>query len=123
MPIDEPCLEPPILLFDDDDWLDIFDRADSMLEHIEYPAIDEVRFVADSVGQVARLGVGNEDVIIERVMPPDAVATKELRDRVATFFRSWTQNEPPAPIEDTRLYVAEVVASYSAAEIRRKKAK
>ncbi|WP_133800923.1 hypothetical protein [Kribbella caucasensis] len=113
--------EPPLLLFDDDDWLDVYDSVSRMLDHLEYPAIDEVVFVADANGRAVHLSVAGEEVVIEGVAASPQL--NELRERVETFFDRWTDGAPPKRSDDPREYVQSVVSRYSAVPMRSKKRK
>jgi hypothetical protein len=110
--------QPPILLFDDDDWLEVYGSVDRMLEQLEYPSIDEVRLVVDGNGRRLGLGVSGEDVVVEGTT--DA-GLSELIEYTQRFFADWTDDEPPGSTDDAASYVAAVATMYPSLRTRSKK--
>lgn len=109
---------PPILMFDDDDWLEVYNSVDRMLSDLEYPAIDEVTLVVDSSGRQLRLGVSDEDVVVSEIVDADLAQLRECTNR---FFARWTNDHSPAPAADPALQVSSVVAAYARVSISNKK--
>jgi hypothetical protein len=47
---------PPLVMVDDDDWIDVSDSVQSMIDHLEYQSVDdEVAYVLDSRGRAFEL--------------------------------------------------------------------
>ena len=110
--------EPPFLLFDDDDWLEVYDVLGRMLDDLEYPSIDEVLLVSDSNGHPLHLAARDGEVVVGGCATSAAIG--ELRERVETFFTRWTDSEPPEPSDDPGEYVQSVVASYRIVPINKR---
>lgn len=110
----------PLILIDDDDWMDVYYSESEMLTAVEYPYIsDEVEVVFDALARRVVLGVRGEAVFIQKVHDESDLAG--LHSAALRFFRSWTEREAPPLLADPAAYVSQLVRDYRTTPTRRRK--
>jgi hypothetical protein len=112
---------PPLLTFDDEDWLSIHWSREALLQQLEWPYIDEeVVAVFDGLGRRVWLMRRGEDISLRRIdQAPDLDTLASLTQR---YFTAWTRSAPPPFTADAHGYVQLVVENYvSTPQLRRKK--
>lgn len=110
----------PIVVIDDDNWLDIYSSEQVALDSFEAPFVDEVRVAFDSRGNQVVVSVNKDEVHISATERSDVVA---ISSAVQDFFRVWTTSPPPALTNDSRSYVASVIDAVRCASVRRRRAR
>lgn len=109
---------PPLFLIDDDDWMNIYDSVDSMLDDLEWPWVGEIAHVFDSAGRQLKLSVDNESIRIDSI---GSIALSQAEKAIDRFFEKWTHDISPSRSSSSDRYFAAVHESYVAARFRRKR--
>jgi hypothetical protein len=113
---------PPLVIVDDDDWIDVYDSVQSMIDHLEYQSVDdEVAYVLDSRGRALELAVDSERIYVRRTGVP--IDLTRFQESVESFLDRWTEDSAPARSSDAETYVDAVLDTYRHARFRSRRRK
>lgn len=112
------ALVPPVFLFDDDDWLTVYDSVEAAQDGVEWAFADEVRAAFDSRGR--SLSVSCQDDTVKLTLE-ELSSPQELQEAVARFYASWMSVPPPPMSRDWEVYLGKVLASYRGSSPRRRR--
>lgn len=99
-------LEVPLVVFDDDGWLEVYDSMGDAVAHLEWPYLDEIVALYDGYGRPLRAWVEHEATRLDLAETVPALA--DLYGRVEEFYRAWTDKSPPDRVADASAYISSV---------------
>jgi hypothetical protein len=112
-------LAQPLIVFDDDHWMSLYDSVESLQDHLEFPFVDEVAAALDGNAVPLRIFAVGEEVRIEAENTRPEL--ERLQALVDEFFSMWTDEPPPEHRSSASAYVEELASRYRAAKFRRRK--
>ncbi|HWG99186.1 MAG TPA: hypothetical protein VNV66_07650 [Pilimelia sp.] len=115
-------IEPPLITFDDDQYMYVYESVESLSMSVEWPFVDEVVGAYDARGFPLRLDVVNE-VVTVGIGVASILDHHRMRALADQFFRLWTYTAAPDPTLATDKYIQELLRRYRVAKIRRRKRK
>jgi hypothetical protein len=111
---------PPFILFDDDDWMLVYDSVDELLSSQEWPYVDdEVKAVFD--GRARRLWLTGRNRVVEIAHVDLHPSISLLASLAATYFRRRTNGHPPMISYNAEEYVDTLVRAHASTPNTRRK--
>jgi hypothetical protein len=110
---------PPLLVFDDDQYMLLYESIPALVADTEWPFVDELVAVFDRHARPVMIWVRDESILVR--LTSDEAELSRLKSSVNEFLRCWVVDPPFIEADDPSVYVSEVVQVYQGLRIARRK--